>query len=242
MSSLSQYRIGILEDDLMIAETLADILETLGHQVLFSVNNGESLLKEAAAQEVELLLLDIQVKGDIDGIQTAARLPKGKIPYVFTTAFADTTTLERVKQTAPYGYVIKPYGIKDIEVGIQMAMLNHNRSSESSVESIPESKEHLFVKDNGRLVKIRFDELQFIEAKGDYMVLKCAAQQHSIYTSLKKIKERLPKEQFLQVHRSFIIQLEQIDSLEENSVTIDDKHIPVSKTYMPELLERLNLL
>ncbi len=241
MNNLSRYRIGILEDDPMIAESLEDILETLGHQVLFSVNNGPDLLKKAEEEEVELLLLDIQVKGELDGVETAARLSGIKeVPYVFTTAFADDATLKRVKQTAPYGYVIKPYGIREIQAAIQVALLKLPKNQ--SISTTSKEEDHFFVKEEGRWIKVHFDALLYIEARGDYMLLREKEGTHLVYSTLKKILERLPARQFLQVHRSFIVNLDQVNGLEEQGLNIGTQHIPVSKSKEPELMKRLNLL
>lgn len=239
MNKLSQYRIGVLEDDPLIAETLVDILETLGHQVLFVEASGRDFLASAKVHEAELYLLDIKVKGERDGVETAAALKLfSDIPYVFTTAYADETTLHRVKQTAPYGYVVKPYGIKEIQVAIQVAMVNKNRSDQTGVADA----DHLFVKANGLMHKIKFDDLYYIEAQGDYMVLNTSKGKHTVHITLKKVLERLPAQMFMQVHRGFVVRIAAIDALEENSLVVHNKHIPLSKSKTAELHKRLNLL
>lgn len=245
MKNITRYRIGVLEDDKLIGETLIDILETLGHQVVFLVDNGAELLKMANENEAELLLLDIQVKGNLDGVQTAERLKDiTTIPYIFTTAFADDDTLIRVKKTAPFGYVVKPYGIKEIQAGIQIAMLNfQNREKPQEVILNFEPKvDHLFAKVNGRLQKIMFTELLYAEAQGDYVMLKTEKQGFLVHLTMRNLLSKLPAEIFLQVHRSFIVNLQHVESLEDNSLNLNQKHIPVSKSKMPDLLDKLNLL
>jgi DNA-binding LytR/AlgR family response regulator len=240
MSNLSRYRIGVLEDDPLIAETLTDILETLGHQVLFVAASGRDFLQAAKEHEAELYLLDIKVKGERDGVETAAALKLySDVPYVFTTAYADESTLHRVKQTAPYGYVVKPYGLKEIQVAIQVAMVNKNRTA---TPTAPATADHLFVKADGLLQKVRFSDLYYVEAQGDYMVLYTGQGRHTVHITLKKLLERLPGTDFMQVHRGFIVQLAHIDALEENSLVVHNKHIPLSKSKVEELRERLNLL
>lgn len=243
MNTITRYRIGVLEDDTLIAETLVDILETLGHQVVFVVDNGADLVTNAKNSEAELLLLDIQVKGTMDGVETAEELNKvSSIPYVFTTAFADDETLIRVKKTAPYGYVVKPYGIKEIQAGIQVAMLNHqNRNKPNTlVNEVP--VDHLFAKVNGRLQKIEFADLLYAEAQGDYVLLKTDNLGYLVHFTMRTLLSKLPTNQFVQVHRSYIVNLTKIESLEDNSLVLHKKHIPVSKGKMPALLDRLNLL
>lgn len=238
---LSRYRIGVLEDEALIAESLQDILEALGHQHLFTANNGQELLTLVEQHDVELLLLDIKVKGDLDGVETAKRVSNlKKVPYIFTTAYADEATIERVKNTAPYGYVVKPYGIKEIQVAIQLAMLNSARALR--IEPSEPSANHLFVKDNKTLTKVAFTDLLFVEAQGDYVLLQMVNSKKLILSTLKKLLSKLPNEQFMQVHRSYIVNLSAITAIHDGSIVIGTKHIPVSKSKLDSLVKKLNFL
>ena len=86
------------------------------------------------------------------------------------------------------------------------------------------------------------DTIYMIEAKGDYILIKCDDQNHTVHSTLKKIESKLPKDLFLKVHRSFIINIQRIVDIEDGSVLINRDVIPVSRSKKPELMERLNLL
>jgi DNA-binding LytR/AlgR family response regulator len=102
--------------------------------------------------------------------------------------------------------------------------------------------DELYINIDRRLIKIKFNEILLIEAKGDYIDVKTEKELHRVHNTLKKIKEKLPEELFLQIHRSYIINFTKIIDIEDNSVLIDKNVVPISRSNRPELMRRLNLL
>ena len=242
----SRLKILVVEDEPSIAESLADILDLLGHEVLSVAESGEEAILQLCEEEPQLILLDIQLKGKMDGIEVA-KLVKDKynIPFIFTTAFADPDTIQRAIQEGPFGYIVKPYGIKDITAAIEVAITNYrlldNIHKEKNAAPMLVNNQ-LYVKVDGVLTKVDQNEINYIEAKGDYVLIRTSLQNHVVYSSLKKVFEKLDQVNFQQIHRSFIVNLNAIDSINEASLTIDRKELPVSRTYRTELLKRLNTL
>jgi len=103
-------------------------------------------------------------------------------------------------------------------------------------------KEFLFIKIDSLLHRISHNEILWIEASGDYIKIAMAEKQFVVHSTLKKIEDKLPKDLFLKVHRSFIINTKKIIDIEDNSVLIAKDVIPVSRANRPELMKRLNLL
>ena len=129
---MSIYKILIVEDDPMIAESLQDILELLNHEVVGIADNAESAIKFCNEHDPELALLDIQIAGDIDGIDLAELLTdQFDFPIIFSTAFADENTLARAKKRRSFGYLVKPYGAKDVNAAIEVAMSAFDRLKEA---------------------------------------------------------------------------------------------------------------
>ena len=106
----------------------------------------------------------------------------------------------------------------------------------------PASGNDLFVNIDRRLVKIQFDEILLVEAQGDYILIKTEKEVIRVHTTLKNIQEKLPDDRFLQVHRSYVINVSRIVDIEDNSVLIGKNVIPISRANRPELLKRINLL
>ena len=100
----------------------------------------------------------------------------------------------------------------------------------------------LYINIDRRLIKLKLNEILFIEAQGDYISIQTKNENYRVHTTLKKIAEKLPKDQFLQIHRSYLINFTQIIDIEDNSVLIGKKVIPISRSNRPELMRRLNLL
>ena len=118
------YRILVVEDEGLIAHDIAKRLESLGHSVVGTASTADEAV--AAAHTAELVLMDIRIDGERDGIDAAAEIrERYHIPVIFLTAHADRSTLERAKVAAPYGYMVKPLGPATLQASIEMAAYKH---------------------------------------------------------------------------------------------------------------------
>jgi DNA-binding LytR/AlgR family response regulator len=241
---MDNYKIVIVEDEPNIADSLKDILEALEHTVLNVFDNGKEVLEYLHTTTPDLILLDIQIKGDMDGIEVARHIAeKDNQPFIFTTAFADEETIKKATAYSPYGYIVKPYGMKDIYAAIEIAMNNHKLIGELknvTPEPTMVTNNHLFLKVDTRLVKVKEEEIFYVEAKGDYVLFKTAEKGHIVHSTMKKVEEKLNPARFLKVHRSFIINLDHVVDIEDNSLVINGKVIPVSRSNKDVLLSRIN--
>ena len=100
----------------------------------------------------------------------------------------------------------------------------------------------MYVNIDRRLIKIDIPSIYLVEAKGDYIQVKTEDKTYTVHSTLKKIEEKLPNGVFLKIHRSYIINVDKIIDIEDNSVLIKKDVIPVSRSNRPELMKRLNLL
>src|SRR5437016_14106690 len=118
----------VVEDEKIVAADIRENLRSLGYSVPAAISSGEEAISEASQNHPDLVLMDIQLKGRIDGIE-AARLVQTRlnIPVVFITAFADDATIQRAKSTEPYGYIVKPFGKKELQSTIEVALYKYNR-------------------------------------------------------------------------------------------------------------------
>ena len=119
---MTKAKILIVEDDAIVAVDIESRLKTLGYSVLGIVDNGKEAIKKATANNPDLVLMDIVLKGDMDGIEAAEIIrSRFEIPIIFLTAYADEDKLERAKLTMPFGYILKPFRDRDIKVTFEMA-------------------------------------------------------------------------------------------------------------------------
>jgi len=119
-------RILIVEDESIVALDMRYRMDALGYEVVGLCDNADAAIREALAKKPDLVLMDIQLKGEMDGIKAAEIIRQSAdIPVVYVTAFADTETLQRVKSTQPFGYIIKPFQEREVSVALEMALEKH---------------------------------------------------------------------------------------------------------------------
>lgn len=138
---MEKKRILIVEDEVIVAMALEDVLKKLGYQVAGAVTNGPDAIQMAGEEKPDLVLMDIRLDGSMDGIEAAARINSlYSIPVVYLTAHSDQATLSRAIQTQPYGYLLKPFRERDLYTTIEMAFHKHRviqQTSGNVAEEIP---------------------------------------------------------------------------------------------------------
>jgi PAS domain S-box-containing protein len=122
-----QTRILVVEDEGIVAKDLQTRLKKMGYEVPLTVQTGEQALQAAQELRPQLILMDVRLKGQMDGIETSARIKqKLRTPVIFLTAYADEQTLGRAKLTEPYGFVLKPFNERELHTVIQVALHKHS--------------------------------------------------------------------------------------------------------------------
>ena len=122
-------KILIVEDELLIAKNLSHKLQKLGYEIADIVSCGADAIQRAGEIKPDLILMDIVIKGDLDGIETAAIINQVfDIPIIYTTAYADDETLQRAENTGSYGYLLKPFKEREVHATIKMALSKHQES------------------------------------------------------------------------------------------------------------------
>lgn len=123
---MGRAKILIVEDESIVAFNIQHRLEGLGYVVTEIISSGEAAIQSVAQNLPELVLMDIKLKGRVDGIEAAAQLRnRFQIPVVYLTAYTDDETIERAKLTEPYGYILKPFEARDLCTTIEVALYNH---------------------------------------------------------------------------------------------------------------------
>ena len=127
---MCKKKILIVEDESIIAEDISDSLISLGYRITGMVYSGEEAIEAAAKCRPDLVLMDVNLQGEIDGITAAAEIrARFQIPVVYLTAYADENTLRRVNATKPFGYIVKPFEEKNLHTTIQLALHRHEYDS-----------------------------------------------------------------------------------------------------------------
>ncbi len=243
----------VVEDESIVAKDIQICLKKLGYEVVGIVASGEDAVEKAKEMEPDLIMMDIMLKGEMSGIDAASIIRKTQdIPVIFLTAYTDRDTVDRAKESEPFGYIIKPFKEIDIQTAIEIALYKHRRDLEVKKErdlyynmvEKNDSPDMMFVKANQRLVKIRYEDIFFIEALKDYVVINTAERRYTIHSTMKGIERKMPEKDFIRVHRSFIVRMDKIKEIDHSNVILesDKKVVPVGGSYKDMLQQRLNLI
>lgn len=251
---MSKTNILVVEDESIVSKDIQHSLHKLGYNVVGAASTGEKALELARSEHPDIVLMDIMLKGELNGIETAEIIKRElAVPVVFLTAYADESTLAKAKITEPYGYIIKPFKEIDLHTSIEMAIYKHNKEQViirerdllySIVENKESASDFIFVKSNSRLVKLRTSDIYYIEALKDYVVIHTADTRYTIHSTMKDIESKMGTSEFIRVHRSFIVRLDKIASIEFPNLTLenDKKVIPIGGSYRDDLNSKIKMV
>jgi DNA-binding LytR/AlgR family response regulator len=205
-------------------------------------SDAMSALKFLNKHDVDLIFLDIHMPdfSGFDLLQTLKNPPK-----IILITSDKNFAIEAFEYECVVDYLVKPINDERFTKAINKArnsslvgldILSSNKSLTHELES------EFYINIDRRLIKIEYHYVNVVEAKGDYIHIKTDSKNYIVNSTLKKIEEKLPKDIFLKVHRSFIVNFKKIIDIQDNSVLIGKEVIPVSRSQRPELMKRLNLL
>ncbi|NCP52518.1 MAG: response regulator transcription factor [Flavobacteriales bacterium] len=241
-------KILIVEDEMIIAANISLQLTSLGYDVTGIIPRGEEALLHIEQQQPDIVLLDINLKGKIDGIETAQIMQKSfDIPIIYLTANADEAHFTRAKTTNPYAFISKPFKKLDLQRAIELTVnrVKNEKNSENPTKEKSDPfilSDCIFVKHLEKMVRIDIKDILYIEAERNYCRIYSKLKEYLLVMTLKDLDEKLPSKHFIRVHRSFIVNLSQIDEVATSHIVIGKKAIPVSKALKEELLNRLHTI
>lgn len=229
-------KVLIVEDEMIIAESISDMLEDLGYEVTNICIRATSALEKIKQSTPDLALFDINLKGDEDGIWLANQLMGlQQFPFIFLTSYGDRKTVDLAIETSPYGYLIKPIEKESLYGAIEVAMKRYSELSQSSVDQSFVARDYFFVKENYQYVKISLKEILYIKSDDNYLEIHVDGNRHIIRSTLKDFEQQLPASDFIRIHRSFLVNKEKITSFSPVAVFIEKEKLPISKKYSEAL-------
>ena len=226
MKSLNIY---IVEDEPLIVSTIEVALRKQGFYAIGDAEDYQKALRDIELLKPDLTLIDIQLNGHKDGIDLAIELDKRKQPYLFLSSQTDPKTIERVKQTNPLGYIVKPFTENGLRTNIELAWHNYR-----------DSRQHyLTIKHEGRLHRINQNTISYLKAYDNYCYVVTKAQTFLVPHTLKHIFEQLTDLYFIKAHRSYVVNLKHILSIDKNTIFLENETIPVSASQKSLLISKL---
>jgi two-component system, LytTR family, response regulator LytT len=247
------HKILIVEDELVVSKYIEACLKNIGYEIADIITSGEEAVAKAPTILPDLILMDIRLNGKMMGTEAAKEIKDVlDVPIVFLTAYADDKNIEMAKASEPYGYLVKPFYEKELHTTIEMALHKHEKVKFLKKErdlyySVIENKnasDSLYIRTNSRLKRIKYDEICYVEALRDYIIINTGAENFTARINMKEITRFLPERDFVRIHKSYIVRLDKIFSIKYVSLIIEGSmnEIPVGNFYRKDLYSRLNLL
>lgn len=263
----TRINILIVEDEGILAMDLSDQLEDDGYQVVGVASNGRKAIDMFRQHSVDLVLCDINIKGEIDGIQTISELCQiREVAVIYLTAQTDRETILRAKQTYPAAYITKPFETTALRLAIEMALNNFSLriltpqprpeqgkvvplnsanpgadSRQSRNEPFLKLDDMLFIKQNYQFVKVPLRDVLYLEADDVHTTVVTLTRKYVIRQAMSAILERLQYPRLARIHRSYVVNLDQIDSFSDSEVIAGGHSLPLGRSYKSDFMQHFPL-
>lgn len=228
---ISQSRFLIVEDELLIAETISDLLKKEGCRDVALAESVEEAIEHLGSHQVDFVLTDIALGKERTGIDLGNLLyMKYRIPFIYITSHADKAMINKAKHTRPHAYIIKPFKKEDLLAALELGLYNSTSAPETSDNT------ELIVKEGRAIVRLYHSHILWIEADGNYSTIHLKEDKRRVIRqSLSELQEQLPTPDFIRIHKSYLINKEHIMQLNTSSVVIRDLELPVGRSYQQNL-------
>jgi DNA-binding LytR/AlgR family response regulator len=240
---MSKVKILVVEDEIIIADHICDTLDDLGYDALEPVINYTEALEAIEAEKPDLAILDIQLSGKKTGIDVAEQIRKNyDFPFIFLTSNSDPLTVSQAKKVMPPAYLVKPFTKDELYSSIEIALYNYSKRIGEVNEEELIIKDAFFIKEKNIFIKLKFEDILFIKSDHVYAEIQLVNnQKHLIRGNLNKIITKLNKK-FVRVHRSYIVNLDYLEQIDQSTIVILNHNIPIGKKYKDDLLQKINLV
>lgn len=235
---MKKVKIGIVEDEMIIASVIQDCLKKLNYEVVEPVISFNDAIEMLYTEQPDMVLIDIRISGNKDGIELAEYIRENySIPFIYLTANSDKETLTRAKKTNPNAYLLKPFTQSDLYTAIEIGLNNFEmqKTMNSKVQT------SIVIKDGYDLINISFSEIVFLSSADNYVKFYLKNGKSILSRStISEMISRLPQNLFCQISRSSIINMNFISKVEKNNVLVNDIPLPITSTYRQKLIAQIN--
>lgn len=226
----------IIDDEPIARQGLQEYIEEIEFlQLVGQAENPLRALDFLNQQTIDLIFLDIEMP-KISGIEFLKTLKNPPL-VIFTTAYPQYAL--KGFELDVLDYLVKPIAFERFIKAVYKSRDFLELKSKALDNQAIKPSEYFFVKCDNKYEKITYQELLFGEALQNYVILHTASKKYITYLTLKNLEEQLPDNQFIKVHKSFIVAIDKIDHIEGNEITIQNRKIPISRTMREEVLQKI---
>jgi DNA-binding LytR/AlgR family response regulator len=238
-------KILLVEDEMLIGAKVSMFLTELGYEVTGLLPRAEEVLSHIQENTPDIVLLDVQLKGDMDGITLAQNLMQThQIPVIYLTANSDDATFQRAKSTQPYAFLVKPFKKTDLQRALELTIARMAQR-EMPLPETPAAtdfilSDRIFIHHKDRMIKVMFEAIQYIEAERNYCKIVTQSREYTLSMPMKNLENSLP-DFFQRIHRSHVVNLKHLDEISDFSVRIGAAVLPVGKSFKADLMRKIRM-
>lgn len=248
---MDKIKILIVEDDSLFVLDLKILVEELGYEIVGIVDNADDVFSLMKQNKPDIILMDIDIKGDKNGIEIAQDLKDESIAIIFITSYSDQKTYQKAREVLPCGYLVKPFNQFTLESIIEYTVSTLGTINRKSKQEDFQGWEHdvilkdyVFIKRNNQLEKVEIAKIQSVQSEGNYSIISVGKRKFALKLSLVKVYEFFKKYPFLRVNKRHLINMDLVSSIDlsNNKIIIGESQFTIGRTYKDTVLKKLNKL
>lgn len=225
---MEKIKIVIVDDEILIAEDLKDMLNSFGIRKIEMAHDKQTALILISEYKPDVVLLDIRMEKELDGLEIGEYINTHfKLPFIYITAHSDVEMIKLIVKTKPAGYITKPFKKSDLFANINLAIESINKNNV------------LTIKDGYNTIIVDISEILYIETEGNYINIFTESKKIVSRQSLDSLLLELDQELFIKTHRSYVVNIKKVTKYSGKELYINNILLPISKTNTEMVEERL---
>lgn len=224
----------IVEDELLIAETISDFLKAEGCTNILIAESVDEAIELLNSNKINFVLTDIALGSDRSGIDLGNLLnSQYKMPFIYITSHADRVMIDKAKHTHPSAYILKPFKKEDLLIAIELGLFSASINSQKQND-----EEELIIKDGRAMVRLYHSSILWLEADGNYTSIYLTGNERRVVRiALSDLEEQLSSSNFVRIHKSFVVNKKHVTEIKSTSLIINEQELAVGRTYQANLSE-----
>jgi len=241
---MNTFYILLVEDNLSFALEIEMLIKELGYGFAGQVDNAKDAVEAIQMQKPNLVLMDIGIKGEVNGIELASSLEKENVPFIFITQSRDQRTYQSAQSLKPLAYLVKPFDLFTLRSTIEQAVRISKAPNDKHENKAEVDQDSFYIRNNNILNRINYSDIYWIKSDGNYCNIHTETKKFVTKISLVSMMRKMEKLEFIRVHKQYIVPVQRIENINlfNNVLYIGDKKIPIGRSYKSSLVKHLDLI
>lgn len=222
------FKILIVEDELMIAEMLREMLMELGYSVVATAKNYKEAVQHLEnGPDLDLVILDINLSDEKNGLDLGQLIKEDfQKPFIYLTSYSDPKTINQAASTEPAAYILKPFTKGDLHATIEVIKARQKPSGQS-----------VTIRDHDMTVKIQIDDVLYVKSDNIYLEIYTESKKYIHRSSLEGLLDEVNHSNLVRTHRSYLVNINRVQAINGQNAIINGTKVPISRKHKEELTE-----